>query len=149
MLTSSVAAPTDSTPKSAPKAPSLTRFPSSWIPLSTSHPLGSSTLSHHLEPTQRVFLDPQKKVKYLWKSRGHRKGCAVEVQSDDAHLKAEAAEPEKEGVWKEDRVNGLRWWGWDYWDISWWVASESYMSLDCSYKWAQKLICPSAVPGTP
>ncbi|KDE03085.1 hypothetical protein MVLG_06408 [Microbotryum lychnidis-dioicae p1A1 Lamole] len=139
MLTSSVPAPTEAALESAPKPrPSLTRFPSSWIPLSSSHPLGSSTLSDHLEPNQRVFLDPQKNVKYLWKSRGHRKGCAVEIQSDDAHGKEEAAEPEKERAWKEDSVNDLRWWGWDYWDISWWVAGELYISLDFRYKWRWK-----------
>ncbi|SCV73262.1 BQ2448_7187 [Microbotryum intermedium] len=108
-------------PSPHPKHLSLTRFPSTWIPLSSTHPLGSSVLRNHLEPTQRVFLDPQKGVKYLWKSRGHRKGCVVEVQED---RETNDGEVEKGIVCKPEKVAQTRWWGCDYWDISWWVAAD-------------------------
>ncbi|KAG8987805.1 hypothetical protein FRB90_003134 [Tulasnella sp. 427] len=94
-----------------PKQPNHTHstlniaFPSHWAQASSRHlPLFS-------QPT-RIRFQAQDDGEYRWSSRAHRKGRRPTPVSDDAKKKKD----------EEGRAVRTRFWGWDFGDISWWVA---------------------------
>ncbi|GAA5940737.1 hypothetical protein JCM1841_000344 [Sporobolomyces salmonicolor] len=83
-----------------------------------------------LDPTHAQYDDPMHGIRWKWNARAHRKGVPPRpVLEGDAEKGAAKEGGEKE--WKVQRRRkewglmelwGVRWWGWDWGDISWWVA---------------------------
>jgi hypothetical protein len=65
------------------------------------------------KPHHRIFHDKKYGYKVEWWSRDHRK---------NRHPKIVPLEKHKNPVHVEMSTDKIRFWGWEWWNISWWVA---------------------------
>ncbi|KWU41518.1 hypothetical protein RHOSPDRAFT_27580 [Rhodotorula sp. JG-1b] len=97
---------------------------SSLSPFSTQHEYAARTENNYplVPPTRAEYLAGGKR--YRWTARAHRKGVPPRVlrEKDNRELGGFAALVEREGKQRWTLVWKIRWWGWDFGDISWWVA---------------------------
>lgn len=104
------------TPRSA-QTPLQT--PSTWTRISAHHHFFPS----NWEPNTEIYEDNARGIRLAWDSRSHRKGIPA-VPLDDAQDDSEKGAASLVTKWRIKR-NAIRWVGFDWWDITWWVASES------------------------
>ncbi|GEM12573.1 integral membrane protein [Rhodotorula toruloides] len=126
--------PAGPSPPTTAEAPLV---PSHWRHLASSSPFSRRTSCTAPAANYRTYHDPRHPgIVWEWSTRGHRKGipprpiCLREQKSrDEEEYAGLAGDPNKE--WRiEGRkaknlwtfVRRTRWWGWDVYDISWWVA---------------------------
>lgn len=100
---------------------------SSLSPFSTQHEYAARTENNYplVPPTRAEYLAGGKR--YRWTARAHRKGVPPRLlrEKDNRELGGFAALVEREGKQWWNLVWKIRWWGWDFGDISWWVACKS------------------------
>nr|WHU52031.1 endo-polygalacturonase PG1 [Rhodotorula mucilaginosa] len=98
---------------------------SSLSPFSNQQEYSASTETNNyplVPPTRAEYLAGGKR--YRWTARAHRKGVPPRLlrEKDDRELGGFAALVEREGKQWWNLVWKIRWWGWDFGYISWWVA---------------------------
>lgn len=92
--------------------------PSTWT-LAAAHSFLPASWSW--DPDHATYHDSLHNIRLAWNSRSHRKGIPAKP--------VVVKEEEKAGKAWSVRRQKVRWVGWDLWDISWWVASESSLCL--------------------
>ncbi|KAM0749953.1 hypothetical protein T439DRAFT_357464 [Meredithblackwellia eburnea MCA 4105] len=107
------------------------KTPSSWTLLSSHNHFFPS--HWRWEPNHETYHDHKHGVKLDWNSRSQRKGIPAEVVKEKPRENEEVESGDSESdvnnaavsaggeKWKVKR-GSIRWVGFDWWDISWWVA---------------------------
>ncbi|GAA5889536.1 hypothetical protein JCM5296_005979 [Sporobolomyces johnsonii] len=79
-----------------------------------------------LDPTYAQYRDSTHGVRWQWNARAHRKGVpprpVVEGDAEKGGKESEWKVQRRKKEWGLMEIWGVRWWGWDWGDISWWVA---------------------------
>ena len=91
------------------------RTPDSWTRLNS-----YVHFFNNFEPNSETYYDNERGVQLAWSSRAHRKGIPPLPTTHAAGGDSKMAENENK-LWTVRR-GGTRWIGFDWWDISWWVA---------------------------
>lgn len=92
-------------------------IPSHWTRLSSHNFFPSSW---HWEPLRESYSDSSKGIRWNWNSRAGRKGIPP-LPASTHSLEEEKAAGDRPESWTIKRQR-IRWIGFDYFDISWWVA---------------------------
>ena len=75
---------------------------------------------NNFEPNSKTYYNNERGVQLAWSSRAHRKGIPPLPRARAPGGNFEKAE-DKHKLWTIER-GSIRWMGFDWWDISWWVA---------------------------